>query len=211
MTRSLTSWIKTRMFAGIIVLTPLVITIWIFHTLFVKLDGILSVLTKRLVGRHIPGTGFVALILLTLILGALARNLMGRKLLSLGNLVLARIPVMNRIYNALQQITHVVIGDKKSVFQKVVLVEFPRKGLYRLGFVTSMDSGEVGGRVPGKLVNVFIPSTPNPTGGFLVFTPEEDLISLDMSVEDGIKMVVSGGGYIPQRPLSGVAKEGNET
>jgi uncharacterized membrane protein len=200
MTGNLISWIKTRMLAGIIVLTPLVITIWIFHTLFVQLDGILSVLTKRLVGRHIPGTGLVALILLTLFVGALAGNLFGKKLLTLGNLFLGRIPVASRIYNAIQQMTHVFIGEKKGVFQKVVLVEFPRKGLYRLGFVTSMDSGEAVERAQGKLVNVFIPSTPNPTGGFLVFLPEEEIVPLEMSVEDGLKMVVSGGAYVPLNP-----------
>lgn len=209
MTRNITSWIKTRMLAGVIVLTPLVITLWIFHTLFVKLDNILGVLMKRFVGRHIPGTGFVGLILLTLLVGALARNLVGWKLISMGNMILARIPFVSKIYRAIQQITHVFIGEKKGIFQRVVLVQFPQKGSYILGFVTATHSGAVGARIGEKYINVFIPTTPNPTSGFLLFASEEDVTTLDMSVEEGLKMVVSGGAYVPEyRARAALGQEG---
>ncbi|MFQ6102680.1 MAG: DUF502 domain-containing protein [Candidatus Glassbacteria bacterium] len=191
-------WLRTRMITGVVVLAPLALTFWIFYTLFVKLDGLLAVVIQKAIGRHIPGSGFIALLLLILLTGAFARNFIGGKMISLGNLILFRIPIVNKIYTAIQQITHVFIGEKKTLFQRVVLFEYPRKESYVLGFVTSMDSGEVESKVGEKLVSVFLPTTPNPTSGFLLFVPEKDIIFLDMSVEDGIKMVISGGAVIPE-------------
>jgi uncharacterized membrane protein len=192
------NWAKTRILTGIIVLTPLALTVWIFYTLFVKLDGLLAVVIQRVVGRHIPGSGFIALIILILLAGTFARNFIGGKLISLGNLILVRIPIVSKIYTAIQQITQVFFGERKALFHQVVLFEYPRKGSYVLGFVTAMHSGEVEMQLEEELVNIFLPTTPNPTSGFLLFIPKKDVIFLDMSVEDGIKMVISGGAVVPE-------------
>jgi uncharacterized membrane protein len=194
----LVNWFKNRLLTGVVVMTPLALTVWLFYTLFIKLDGLLAVIVERLVGRNIPGSGLVALILITLLIGVFARNFFGGKLISLGNMILERIPLVSKIYGAIRQITEVFFGERKTLFEQVVIFEYPRKGSYVLGFVTSRESGEVSGRLEKKLVNIFLPTTPNPTSGFLLFVPEKDVIFLDMSVEDGIKMVISGGAVVPE-------------
>jgi len=203
---TIANWFKVRLFTGIVVLTPIVLTVWIFYTLFVKLDGLLAVVIEKVGGRNIPGAGVVSLILLILISGIFARNFIGGKLIELGNLILTRIPLVRKIYGAIKQITEVFFGDRKTLFKQVVLFEYPRKGSYVLGFVTSTDSGEVSQRLGEKLVNIFLPTTPNPTSGFLLFVPEKDVIFLDMSVENGIKMIISGGAVVPEyRSTSGIS------
>lgn len=196
----LVSWFKNRLLTGVVVMTPLALTVWLFYTLFIKLDGLLAVVVGRLVGKNIPGSGVVALILLTLLIGVFARNFFGGKLITLGNMILARIPLVSKIYGAIRQITEVFFGERKALFKQVVLFEYPRIGSYVLGFVTSRESGEVGSRLDEDLVNIFLPTTPNPTSGFLLFVPAKDVIFLDMSVEDGIKMIISGGAVVPQYP-----------
>ncbi len=186
---------------GILVITPLAITVWILYNLFEKIDGLLGAIVTRLLGRYIPGLGMLLLFFLVIGAGIFARNYIGRRLIRWGNLILFRIPLFNKIYIALRQIFEVFLGERKTIFQRVVLFQYPRPGIYAIGFVTSESGGEIMAKTETKMINVFLPTTPNPTSGYLLFVPEDELIPLSMSVEEGIKMVISGGavtpGYIP--------------
>jgi len=183
---------------GILVITPLAVTVWILATLFEKLDGLLGALIIKILGRRIPGLGVLLLIVLVIVVGVFARNYIGGKFIRWGNLLLFKIPLFNKIYIALKQIFEVFLGERKTLFQRVVLFQYPRLGIYSIGFVTSPGDGEVQARIDRKLIHVFLPTTPNPTSGFLLFVPEEDTIPLDMSVEEAIKLVISGGAVIPE-------------
>jgi uncharacterized membrane protein len=141
--------------------------------------------------------GVIIFFLFILFVGMFASNMIGRRTILFGESIMVKIPLASKIYTAVQQIIAAVTGGKGAVFNKVVLVEYPRKGVYSLGFVTSETEGEVQYQTKQKVVSVFIPTTPNPTSGLLVFVPDEDLIYLKMSTEDGLKLVISGGFVTP--------------
>jgi uncharacterized membrane protein len=121
-------------------------------------------------------------------------------MVSLSEEIIGRVPVLNRTYGFMKEISHTLLSGRKTMFQRVVLVEFPRQGLYSIGFVTSETAGEAQAKTKEPVINVFVPTTPNPTSGFLVLVPVEKVISLEMSVGDGMKMVVSGGAVMPPWP-----------
>ena len=156
----------------------------------------------------IPGLGVLALLLMLLVVGFFAAGLIGRMVFRLGESLIDRVPVVRSVYGALKQIFETVFADSSSSFREVVLVEYPRHGLWAVGFITGRTRGEVRERINRDLVNVFLPTTPNPTSGFLLFVPREDLVQLDMSVEEGIKMVISAGIVTPPRAPAG--NEGEE-
>ncbi len=156
----------------------------------------------------IPGLGVLALLLMLLVVGFFAAGLIGRMVFRLGESLIDRVPVVRSVYGALKQIFETVFADSSSSFREVVLVEYPRRGLWAVGFITGRTRGEVRDRIDRDLVNVFLPTTPNPTSGFLLFVPREDLVHLDMSVEEGIKMVISAGIVTP--PRSAAADKGEE-
>jgi uncharacterized membrane protein len=135
---------------------------------------------------------------LTVLIGFVARNFLGRRVFRLGETLVERIPIVNRVYVALKQISEAFWGRNKTVFTGVVLLEYPRKGLYTLGFVTSPGRGEIKAKTEEKLINVFLPTTPNPTSGWFVMVPEEQAVPLDMKVEDALKMIISGGAVVPE-------------
>lgn len=181
---------------GVVVLSPVMITVYIFAKLFVVIDGILG----RILGRFlypIPGLGFVTLIVLIVLTGMLARNVIGRTLIRWGDQMLTRIPLMNRIYIAVQQISQAFLSGKRVIFQRAVLIEYPRKGLYCIGFLTSTVARELKEKTHTETVSVFLPTTPNPTSGFLLFVPREEVVLLDMSIEEALKLVISGGTVTP--------------
>ena len=156
----------------------------------------------------IPGLGVLALLLMLLVVGFFAAGLIGRMVFRLGESLIDRVPVVRSVYGALKQIFETVFADSSSSFREVVLVEYPRRGLWAGGFITGRTRGEVRDRIDRDLVNVFLPTTPNPTSGFLLFVPREDLVHLDMSVEEGIKMVISAGIVTP--PRAAAADKGEE-
>jgi uncharacterized membrane protein len=183
---------------GLVVITPLGLTALILRAIFVRLDAVLGDVLRPLVGREIPGLGLLALIVLILAVGVAAQSLVGWQLIRVGQRVVARIPLVSKIYLAFQQILEVVVrGDRPRIFREVVLVEYPRVGLWSLGFVTAENRGEVDARVGKGIVNVFFPTSPNPVTGWFVCVPETEVVRLDMSVEDGIKMVISAGAFVP--------------
>ena len=152
-----------------------------------------------------PGVGLVIGVLLITLIGAIAAGFLGRWIIRLGESILNRMPVVRTIYGASKQILETVISTQSDAFREVVLVEYPRRDLWVIGFVTGGTKGEVARRVDIDMVNVFVPTTPNPTSGFLLFCPRDEVIFMEMSVEDAVKLVVSGGIVTP--PDNGAAKK----
>ncbi len=192
-------WMKLRtyFFTGILVLLPLMATIYILWYVFSFMEGLLDPLLRYLLGRSIPGLGFLLSLVIILLIGLFGRNILGKRIISFGERLLFRIPLVRTIYTTVKQILEALFGGRTYVFEKVVLLEYPRKGLYQLGFVTRDVAKELNKLVHTDLVNVFIPTTPNPTSGMLVMVPKEDVLHLKMKVEDGMKLIISGGTLTP--------------
>ena len=146
-----------------------------------------------LLGRNVPGVGIVIALILVTTVGALFANVAGRFLVRFGEGLVARVPVVRTVYGVLKQIFDAVLAQSANAFREVVLIEYPRRGIWVIGFVTSPTRGEVQRVTADEMVNVFLPTTPNPTSGFLLFVPRKDCIPLDMTVEEGVKLVISGG------------------
>jgi uncharacterized membrane protein len=194
--------VRKTFFTGLLTLAPITLTIYIFYILFKFLDGILrNNATQFLIDRFglgslkypIPGLGLLALLLLIFLAGAIARNYIGKKMFALGDHIVTRIPLINRIYVAIREISEAVLSEKSEVFKKVVLIEYPRKGLYSIAFFTQETKGIVQETVKQEMISVFLPTIPNPTTGFLIFIPKNKAIDLDMSVEDAMKLILSAG------------------
>jgi uncharacterized membrane protein len=207
--RSFIRW-RTNFFAGLAVIMPIVVSIaivvWLFGTVSNITDALLFPFPRAWT-HHQEGLGpvrfhwsLVALlvaILLISMLGRAARHYLGKKLIEIVDVVLLRVPLLNKIYGTIKQVNEAFSSNKRSSFKQVVLVEFPRSGMHSVGFVTGQHHQEVQARTSGNVVSVFVPTTPNPTTGFLVLVPETSLIRLDMSVADGIKFIISLGSVAP--------------
>lgn len=198
-----TARLRAYFFAGVLVTAPLAITFWLVWQVIAWIDRSI----KPLIPAHynpetylpfsVPGIGLiVALVFLTLV-GALTAGFVGRLVIRMSERILARMPVVRSIYGATKQIFETVLAQSSRAFRDVVLVEYPRRGMWAIGFITGTTEGEIQELTEDVVVNVFLPTTPNPTSGFLLFVPKSDLIYLSMSVEEGIKMVVSGGIVTP--------------
>jgi uncharacterized membrane protein len=180
-------------FTGLAILLPTVITLWVLYKLFMFLDNLLRSLIASQTGVDVPGIGLAAIIVVVLLTGLLASNFIGKKLLGWYNRILDRIPVLSTLYKTLKQVSEAILQDQSKGFKKVGLVEFPRRGSYCVGFITSEGFG-MGFPEGGKdNVTVFVPTSPNPTSGFMMVVPASDIRELDMSVEDGIRMIVTAG------------------
>lgn len=191
---------KTYLLTGTIILLPLLITIYVLFFLFSMIDNLLLDLFKTFGYQMIPGLGFALTVITVFFTGLIAQNVLGRKIIHYGEKFVLNIPLVKEIYNAIKQVIDAFSVQSKDAFQRVVLVEYPRKGLYALGFVTGVGAGEVQDKTEETVVNVFLPTTPNPTSGFFLMIPKEDLVPLDMTVEEGIKMIISAGVVNPQYP-----------
>jgi uncharacterized membrane protein len=181
--------LRAQFGAGILVVVPIVIAILILVWLFNYIDNIAQPVAKSLLGRTIPGLGFGLMLLLIYLTGLVATSLIGKRLIRYGESLLARVPMFRYIYTSIKQIMVAFAAPRESGFLQVVLVEFPKQGMRAMGFVTSesrVESGE-------KLLNVFIPTSPNPTSGYLEIVRESDVIRTNISVDDALKMVLSGG------------------
>lgn len=201
--------IRGYLAAGLLFLVPVVLTIYVVVKLFFWLDGILnrqvSFLIFNLLGKTpnhpIPGVGLLALLLILFVTGITVRNFLGRQLVKLSDLILSRIPLVGHIYSTLQQIGHAFLSEKSETFKRAVLFEYPRQGLYSIGFITQDTKGLVQQRLfehqKEDCYSVFLPTTPNPTSGFLLFVPKINVIELNMSVEEALKLIISGGAIIP--------------
>jgi uncharacterized membrane protein len=204
--KSLREQLGTYYALGLLIVIPTSVCVWVLWTVFVKVDNILGQIFRRM-EWHVPGLGFVAINVLILALGVIAGNVFGRHLILMWEALLKRIPLVNKIYTATYQISEAFLGkQEKKIFSRVALVEFPRPGTYAVGFITSTAVGEVQEKTAQQVCSVFIPTTPNPTSGFLVLEPEERVIKLDMSVEDAIKFVISAGSLTPAYPAPGAGR-----
>lgn len=185
--------LRNHFIAGLFVLLPLVVTIEILIWGFNQIDSILGGIFLKYLGMRIPGLGLVTLLILVVVTGMLTRNYLGRKMIKLGEQLLNKIPILGGIYSTTKQITEGFATPEKSIFRRVVLIEYPRAGIYSPGFLTGDSPGVISKKTGGKILNVFVPTVPNPTTGFLICVPEEQVIFLEMSVEDGFKMIISAG------------------
>ena len=193
---------KRYLIAGLLVWVPLGVTVMVIKLLVGMMDRTLVLLPEQyqpdnLLGFHIPGLGVVLTTIIVLVTGMVVANLFGRKLVSLWESMLAQIPLVRTIYIGVKQILETVFSSNDQSFRKVLLVEYPRRGLWTLAFQSSSTVGEAQAKTAHEVVNVFIPTTPNPTSGFFIMVPHEDVIELDMSVDDGLKMIISAGVVVP--------------
>jgi uncharacterized membrane protein len=183
--------LRTYFFTGLIIVLPFLLTLYFLWLVFGFVDGLIGPVLKLIIGQRIPGVGFIFTVGLILGTGVLATNYLGRRLLAWGDRLFIRLPLVRSVYQTLKQLVHAVFSEKQKAFQRVVLVEYPRKGVYSLAFLTR-DVEEA-----GEMVMAFVPTTPNPTSGFLLLIPKKEVKYLDMSVEDGLKLIVSGGVIVP--------------
>ncbi len=190
--------IKRYLITGILVITPIWGTYLIFKTLLTSMESLLGDYARSHFPEfYIPGLGIIALLIFIFLIGLLTANFVGKKLLDLWERLLKKVPVVSSIYSALKQIVDSFSMQGSGNFSRVVLIEYPRKGVHTIGFVTGTSKGEVQNKTKEKVLNVFVPTTPNPTAGFLLLVPEADVIPLDMKVEDGMKMIISCGIITP--------------
>jgi uncharacterized membrane protein len=195
--------IRRWLVAGLLIWFPLGATIVVFSLLLDISNELFFLIPARyrpeaLLGFEIPGLGLIFALILLFVTGILGANLLGRRLVTLYERILNRIPVVRSVYGAVKHFTEVVFSDSGSSFKKVLLIEYPRKGLYSLCFQTSEKLAEVQARTGEPVVGVFLPTTPNPTSGFMLFVPKAEVQVLDMSVEDALKLIISLGVVVPQ-------------
>ena len=197
--------LKRYFITGLLVVVPIWGTILVLKTLFVTLDGILGDIPEKYVTqRYVPGVGILVLFLLIILAGLLATNIMGRRVVKLWEDLLQRVPLVRGIYATIKSMMDVLSFQDKAggtqKYSRVVMIEFPRKGQYALALVTGVTPGEVQDISPDRVINVYVPTSPNPTSGYLLFVPESELIPVSMSVDEAMKMMFSGGMYTPPVP-----------
>jgi len=189
--------LRTYFFAGLLVLIPLVVTIGILSWMFNFLDGFLGPVIYEKLGHPLPGLGLIATVLLIFLIGLVTTNIVGRRVMGGLDKALQRIPIVRSIYSTTKQMSDALLQARPVNLQQVVLVEYPRRGLYQIGFLTGVIEGalqdELAAKAGERLFNVFVPATPNPMSGYLVLLPEGDIQPLRISVQDGLRLVISGG------------------
>jgi uncharacterized membrane protein len=188
--------LRATFVTGLVVTVPVVATFLALRFLFRSVDGVLGPSVARLTGHEIPGLGLLATLGIVLLAGVAARSFVGRRLVGAGERVIDQVPVVRSIYRASREIVETATLSKRQVFREVVLLEYPRPGLYSYGFVTGHTSRDMNGATR-RLAHVFIPGPPVPTTGVLIAVPVESLIVLDLSVEDALKLILSGGMLTP--------------
>jgi uncharacterized membrane protein len=201
--------IRGYFLAGVLVTMPLAVTFAVASWFVIFVDSKIvpmipqawnpDTYIKDHVGFEIglPGLGVVVLLIAITLIGAMTAGFIGRFVIRTGETVLARMPVIRSLYSAIKQILETVLRQQSQAFRQAVLVEYPRRGIWAIGFITGETEGEVQSITTEEVLNVFLPTTPNPTSGFLLFVPRDDLVNLDMSVEEAVKMVISGGIVTP--------------
>lgn len=199
-------WSRLRAYflTGLVVIAPIGITLYLTWLVIDSADGLVRWLLPASYSPEvylkvwIPGIGLLIVLAFITLVGALAANLFGRAILRFGEGLVARMPVIRGIYSTIKQIFETVMSQSEASFREVVLIEYPRKGIWAMGFVSSPTRGEIGRAVGEDSLNVFLPTTPNPTSGFLLFVPRKDCIVLDMSVDQAIKYIISAGLVAPE-------------
>lgn len=214
--------IQKYLIAGLLVWLPVVVTVLLFRFLITLMDQTLILLPlqirpESLLGFSIPGLGLILTLLVLLVTGVLAANIVGRTMVSFGEKILKRIPVVRSVYSAAKNFSELVFSETGQSFKKVLLIQYPRKGVYSLAFQTSTALGEVQKKTGKDMVCTFVPTTPNPTSGYIIILPKEDVIEMDMNVDEAFKMIVSLGVVVPSwseddlndLPINSPSKENN--
>lgn len=197
---------RAYLFTGILITAPISITFYVSWLFINFIDDIVdAVIPEAYQPDHylpfnIPGLGLLILLLFLLLVGMASAGIAGRFFVRIGEAVVNRMPVIRSIYNATKQIFETVLAQQSNAFREVVLIEFPRRDCWTIAFITGSTSGEVRRRLGEDTVSVFVPTTPNPTSGYLMIVPRQDLIVLDMTIEDALKLVISGGLVSPPDP-----------
>lgn len=195
--------LRRYLIAGLLVWLPIVVTVLILRFLIGLVDSTLLLLPEAvqpetLLGFQIPGLGVLLSAIVLLLTGMVVTNLFGSSMVRMGERLLARIPFVRAIYSATKQLTETLFGGKGKSFRKVVMVRYPHPGAWTLAFLTGDGLQEAINKTGKQLVNVFVPTTPNPTSGFFLMVPRDDVIDLEMSVDDGIKLILSAGAVLPE-------------
>ncbi|MFQ5451926.1 MAG: DUF502 domain-containing protein [Nitrospinaceae bacterium] len=193
--------IRNIFITGLLITLPIAITFFILKFLYQNLDALAPLFTNLLIqagapipeGYRIPFLGVIITLLIIFLVGVFTTNIFGKELLHLGERIVEKIPIVRKIYKGSKQVVTSFADADTGSFKKVVLIEFPRRGVHALGFVTGETRGEVQENTAENVLNVFVPTTPNPTSGFLVFAPRDEVEEIAMSIEDGVKYIISGG------------------
>ena len=194
--------IRRWLLAGLLVLVPLIITVWVLNWVVGTLDQTLQILPAqwqpdRLLGIHIPGFGVLLALVIVLLIGAIASNFMGRRLLSWWNALLGRIPIVRSIYSSVKQVSDTLFSENGNAFRKALLVQWPRPGVWTIAFQTGTPGGDVLTHLGDDYLSVYVPTTPNPTGGYFVMLKRSDCIELAMTVDEALTYVISMGVVSP--------------
>jgi uncharacterized membrane protein len=200
--------LRKWLLAGLLVIVPVAITIGVLRWIIDTLDQTLLILPQawqpdRLIGVHIPGFGVLLTLAILLAVGAITSNFVGKRLVHLGDSIVTRIPVVRSIYSSVKQVSDTLFSESGNAFRTAVLVQWPRADVWTIGFVTGTPGGDVINYLHGEdFLSVYVPTTPNPTGGYFVMLRKSDCIELRMSVDDALKYVVSMGVVSPQQKIA---------
>ena len=195
---------KKYLITGLLIWIPLVITIWVLTLVVDTLDRTLLLLpphfrTESWLGMHVPGMGVIMTLVIVFVTGVLAANFIGERLVRLWNAILHRIPFVSSIYSSVKQVSDTLFSSSGEAFRKAVLVRWPHQGMWTIGFLTGTPGGDVANHLRDDFLSVYVPTTPNPTGGYFVLVARKDLIELDMSVDQALKYIISMG-VVPPLP-----------
>lgn len=199
------SALRKWFFAGLLVVLPLAITWWVLQWILNTLDQTLLILPTdwqpdRILGVHIPGLGVILALIILLVVGGVTSNFIGRRLLAWSDGILNRIPVVRSIYSGVKQVSDTLFSETGNAFRTAVLIEWPRPGVHTIGFVTGSPGGDVPNHLQGEYQSVYVPTTPNPTGGYFVMLRKTDCIELQMTVDEALRYVISMGVVAPPAP-----------
>ena len=193
---------KKYFITGLLVLVPLFITVWVISGLVGMMDQSLFLLPetwrpKAQLGLEIPGMGAILTLLIIFVTGVIATNFFGKRMILVWEALLARVPVVKSIYASVKQVSDTLFSDSGNAFRQAVLVQFPRSGAWTIAFVTGKPGGDVANHLSGDYLSVYVPTTPNPTGGYFLMLPRADVVELDMSVDEALKYIISMGVVAP--------------
>jgi len=196
------SFVKRYFITGLLIWVPAVITLWVLDLLVGALDQSLLLLpdefhTEHWLGVHIPGLGVLLTLLIVFATGVLAANMIGQRLVRFSERLLARIPVVNSIYHGVKQVSDTLFAPGGQAFRKALLVQWPIEGTWTIAFLTGQPGGDVANHLTGDYLSIYVPTTPNPTGGYFVMVPRSSVIELDMTVDEALKYVISMGVAVP--------------
>jgi uncharacterized membrane protein len=203
--------IRKWLLSGLLVIVPLAITVWVLQSIISTLDQTLLILPDswqpdKLLGFHIPGFGVLLALAMLLLVGGVASNFIGKKLVGWWDHLLHRIPIVRSIYSGVKQVSDTLFSENGNAFRKAVMIQWPREGAWTIAFVTGVPGGDAVNYLQGDYLSVYVPTTPNPTGGYFIMLKSSDCIELKMSVDEALKYIVSMGVVVPNAAAPQLAK-----